>query len=64
MSLGRGTGRDGAAVDVAFEGMELDDGASPLEAGARKRVAAETFTRHEAVLRRTAQRYSICADDA
>lgn len=64
MSLGRGTGRDGAAVDVALEATELDEGASPLEAGARKRVAVETFTRNEVALRRTAERYSICADDA
>ena len=30
----------------------------------RKRAAIETYTRHEAVLRRTARRYSICGDDA
>lgn len=33
-------------------------------AGARKRAAIETYTRHEATLRRTARRYSLCADDA
>jgi RNA polymerase sigma factor (sigma-70 family) len=38
--------------------------AEPIEAAARKRVAVETFTRHEASLRRTAVRFSICADDA
>ena len=41
-------------------------GAKPLgpdEAAARKRAAVETYTRHEAVLRRTAARYSLCADD-
>lgn len=32
--------------------------------GARKRAAVETYVRHEAVLRRTARRYSLCADDA
>jgi RNA polymerase sigma factor (sigma-70 family) len=32
--------------------------------GARKRAAIETYVRHEAALRRTAQRYSLCADDA
>lgn len=32
--------------------------------GARSRTAVETYTRHEAALRRTAQRYSLCADDA
>jgi RNA polymerase sigma factor (sigma-70 family) len=31
---------------------------------ARKRAAVETYSRHEAALRRTARRYSICADDA
>lgn len=36
---------------------------SPNEA-ARKRAAAETYARHEAVLRQTAHRYSLCADDA
>ena len=71
MSLGSGTGREGAPVDVelevdgVLEGVDFDeDGAPPIEAGARKRVAVETFARNEAVLRRTAQRYSICADDA
>jgi RNA polymerase sigma factor (sigma-70 family) len=33
-------------------------------AGARKRAAVETYARNEAALRRTARRYSICADDA
>ena len=32
--------------------------------GARKRAAVETYVRHERALRRTAGRYSICADDA
>jgi RNA polymerase sigma factor (sigma-70 family) len=32
--------------------------------GARKRAAIETYSRHEIALRRTARRYSICADDA
>jgi RNA polymerase sigma factor (sigma-70 family) len=32
--------------------------------GARKRAAVETYVRNEAVLRRTARRYSLCADDA
>ena len=32
--------------------------------GARKRAAVETYVRHEDVLRRTARRYSLCADDA
>ncbi len=32
--------------------------------GARKRAALETYVRHEATLRRTARRYSLCEDDA
>ncbi len=32
--------------------------------GARKRAAVETYVRNEALLRRTARRYSLCADDA
>ena len=32
--------------------------------GARKRAAVETYVRHESTLRRTARRYSLCADDA
>ncbi|HEX5713538.1 MAG TPA: sigma-70 family RNA polymerase sigma factor [Solirubrobacterales bacterium] len=42
-------------------------GRAPLatDAGAaRKRAALETYARHEETLRRTASRYSICADDA
>ncbi len=31
---------------------------------ARKRAAVETYARHEATLRRTARRFSLCADDA
>jgi RNA polymerase sigma factor (sigma-70 family) len=37
--------------------------ARPVEA-ARKRAAVEMFARHEQTLRRTARRYSLCADDA
>ena len=37
--------------------------AHPTE-GARKRAAVEMFARHEQALRRTARRYSLCADDA
>lgn len=36
----------------------------PGEDAARKRAAVETYARHEAVLRRTARRFSLCADDA
>lgn len=37
---------------------------APEADAARKRAAMETYVRHEAVLRRTARRYSLCADDA
>ncbi|HEV7563481.1 MAG TPA: sigma-70 family RNA polymerase sigma factor [Solirubrobacterales bacterium] len=37
---------------------------APLADAARKRAAVETYARHEGTLRRTARRYSICADDA
>jgi RNA polymerase sigma factor (sigma-70 family) len=36
----------------------------PDDLGARKRAAVETYARHEAVLRRAAARYSLCAADA
>jgi RNA polymerase sigma factor (sigma-70 family) len=52
-----GAGHDGAALDG-------ERGTAPIDATARKRAAVETFARHEASLRRTAQRYSICVDDA
>jgi len=43
-----------------------DGGAAlaPTSEAARKRAAVETYSRHEAALRRTARRYSLCADDA
>jgi RNA polymerase sigma factor (sigma-70 family) len=55
--------QDGGSQDG---GSPVDpyDGATPVDAAARKRAAVETFARHEASLRRTAARYSICADDA
>jgi RNA polymerase sigma factor (sigma-70 family) len=37
---------------------------APKLGAARKRAALETYTRHEGALRRTARRYSLCADDA
>jgi RNA polymerase sigma factor (sigma-70 family) len=51
-------------VDVEWDEAQLEDGGAPLEEATRKRVAIETFANNEASLRRTAQRYSICADDA
>ncbi|HVT00353.1 MAG TPA: sigma-70 family RNA polymerase sigma factor [Solirubrobacterales bacterium] len=60
--------RDHAPVDTtAPKGAPADTMApkgAPIDAAARKRAAVETFARHEASLRRTAGRYSICADDA
>lgn len=55
---------DREAVDAAASEAELDGAATPVDAATRKRVAVETFARHQASLRRTARRYSICADDA
>ncbi|HET6998859.1 MAG TPA: sigma-70 family RNA polymerase sigma factor [Solirubrobacterales bacterium] len=50
---------------MSSNGGEGDEAVLPrVNEGARKRAAVETFVRHEAVLRRTASRYSLCADDA
>ncbi|MGV1048024.1 MAG: sigma-70 family RNA polymerase sigma factor, partial [Solirubrobacterales bacterium] len=43
---------------------EGESAPAPLPGAARKRAAVETYSRHEATLRRTARRYSLCADDA
>jgi DNA-directed RNA polymerase specialized sigma24 family protein len=45
------------------EGERAQVGA-PVSDATRKRAAIETYSRHEATLRRTARRYSLCADDA
>jgi RNA polymerase sigma factor (sigma-70 family) len=37
---------------------------APVTDAARSRAALETYARNEATLRRTARRYSLCADDA
>jgi RNA polymerase sigma factor (sigma-70 family) len=37
---------------------------APASEAARKRVAIELLARHEAALRRTARRYSLCVEDA
>jgi RNA polymerase sigma factor (sigma-70 family) len=50
-------------VDRVDEQRAASASAGPGEA-ARKRAAIETYSRHEAALRRTARRYSLCADDA
>jgi RNA polymerase sigma factor (sigma-70 family) len=38
--------------------------AAGVTKASRKRAAIETYSRHEDALRRTARRYSLCADDA
>lgn len=50
----------GSKVETRSEAPRL----RPSDDAARKRAAVETYARHEAVLRRTARRYSLCADDA
>jgi RNA polymerase sigma factor (sigma-70 family) len=50
-------------VGLISEGGERAAPARSAEV-ARKRSAVELFARHEVTLRRTARRYSICADDA
>jgi RNA polymerase sigma factor (sigma-70 family) len=47
---------------IAGESRPLDR--APDAEAARKRAAVETYARHEGALRRTARRYSLCADDA
>jgi RNA polymerase sigma factor (sigma-70 family) len=60
-----GAGHESAPIDVERDAAGLDERpAPPVDAAVRKRVAVETYARHEAVLRRTARRYSLCADDA
>ncbi len=51
-------------VDPSNREGERGQIAAPVAAGARSRAAIETYARHEATLRRTARRYSLCADDA
>ncbi|MBS1888051.1 MAG: zf-HC2 domain-containing protein [Actinobacteria bacterium] len=60
MGPSRDTGRASAPIDVESR----EGGGSPIDAGARRRAAVETFAQQEASLRRAALRYSICADDA
>jgi RNA polymerase sigma factor (sigma-70 family) len=50
-------------VELTSQGEERTLPAQGAEA-ARKRGAVEMFVRHEQTLRRTARRYSLCADDA
>ncbi len=48
----------------SIEQGEESAAAAVVSEAARKRAAIETYSRHEDVLRRTARRYSLCADDA
>ena len=54
----------GAVVPAAAEEEAPSAAAGVRDAAARKRAAVETYARHEATLRRQANRYSLCADDA
>jgi RNA polymerase sigma factor (sigma-70 family) len=73
VSPGRDARRESAGMEVERSqdgrSADLTPGAAgrngaPTDAAARRRAAVETFGRHAASLRRTARRYSICADDA
>ncbi len=64
-------GARGGDAALEFERDEVGDGAGPrdetavpVDEAARKRVAVETFARHEEALWRAAARHSLCADDA
>jgi RNA polymerase sigma factor (sigma-70 family) len=46
------------------ETVSPERGGGASEGAARKRAAMETYARSETALRRTARRYSLCADDA
>lgn len=65
--IGEGAER-GASKVPEGAGRGIPDGAgreAPERVdAARRRAAVELFARHESTLRRTAGRYSICADDA
>jgi RNA polymerase sigma factor (sigma-70 family) len=44
--------------------LQGEEERASVPAAARKRAAVETYARHEAALRRTARRFSLCEDDA
>ncbi|HET7444323.1 MAG TPA: sigma-70 family RNA polymerase sigma factor [Solirubrobacterales bacterium] len=56
--------REDARTPAGASAAGNGQGRPELDAARRKRAAIETYSRHEATLRRTARRYSICADDA
>jgi RNA polymerase sigma factor (sigma-70 family) len=57
------SGRGEPSVKTVHEQEERPRPGAGVDA-ARKRAAVETYSRNEAALRRTARRYSLCADDA
>jgi RNA polymerase sigma factor (sigma-70 family) len=57
-----GQGEPSGLSTVSGEGKQAR--LAPDADARRKRAAVETYARHEAALRRTARRYSICGDDA
>ncbi|HSD25618.1 MAG TPA: sigma-70 family RNA polymerase sigma factor [Solirubrobacterales bacterium] len=55
----------GTTADAGVEARSADDRADETAAAeSRRRAATELIESHDAVFRRTARRYSICADDA
>jgi RNA polymerase sigma factor (sigma-70 family) len=55
----------GTTADSGVDERSADDrGETPEMAEFRRRAAAELIDSHDAVFRRTARRYSICAEDA
>lgn len=56
--------REDPRAPVSASGAGDEQVRPELDAARRKRAAIETYARHEPTLRRTARRYSICADDA
>ena len=63
MRTDSGSGPASPAEDGAAGGGGAAGGRG-IAGAARKRAAIETYSRHEAALRRTAGRYSLCAADA
>ncbi len=47
-----------------MESRQGEEEGTSVPAAARKRAVIETYSRHEAALRRTARRFSLCEDDA
>lgn len=56
-------GQNGLSGDGGSQGRPATPAQARAGAEARRRAAVEIFARHEETLRRTARRYSLCADD-